>query len=223
MNEKNMNVNVGIHFKKPITEQEREAYARQYTPLVYKIANQNKDKSPLAYDDLIGFGFEGLADAMNTYRPDSGQSFLQYAAWRIYYFIMNGTNREGHIVQFSDYQQKKARAEGRPTYIYQPIISRTDTDGEEHWNIPEPSVDPEKTPVHKALDDIRTFVASRFSKRDTDIFFKTFGLGKEDDVPRVKIARMYNVSSAAITYVNQRVIAAIRTDSVLREELEDLL
>lgn len=219
----NKNVELNVRFKKPITAHEREAYARQYTPLVYKIANQNKDKSPLAYDDLIGFGFEGLADAMNTYKPDSGQSFLQYAAYRIYYFIMNGTNREGHIVAFSNYQQKKAKAEGRTTYLYQPIISKTDADGEEHWNIPEPSVDPERTSVGKALDDIRAFVASRFSKRDTDIFFKTFGLGKEDDVPRVKIAKQYKVSSAAITYVNQRVIAAIRADDTLREELEDLL
>lgn len=219
----NETINVNPRFKKPTTEREREAYARQYTPLVYKIANQNKDKSPLAYEDLIGFGFEGLADAMNTYKPDSGQSFLQYAAYRIYYFIMNGTNREGHIVAFSDYQQKKAKREGRTTYLYQPIISKTDVDGEEHWNIPEPSVNPEKTSVGKALEDIRTFVASRFSKRDTDIFFQTFGLGEKDDVPRVKIAKQYKVSSAAITYVNQRILNAIREDNTLREELEDLL
>lgn len=210
-------------FKKPTTEREREAYARQYTPLVYKIANQNRDKTPLSYEDVLGFGFEGLADAMNTYRPDSGQSFLQYAGYRIYYFIMNGTNREGHIVQFSDYQQKKAKAEGRPTFIYQPIISKTDADGEEHWNIPEPCVDPDKVSVSKALDDIRAFVASRFSKRDADIFFQTFGLGEKDDVPRVQIAKQYGVSSAAITYVNQRIIKTIQEDDVLREELEDLL
>ena len=215
--------NQSVQFKRPATQAEREEYARQYTPLVYKIANQNKDKSPLTYDDIIGFGFEGLADAMNTYMPDSGQSFLQYAAYRIYYFIMNGTNREGHIVAFSNYQQKKAKAEGRPTYIYQSIISKTDSDGDEHWNIPEPSVDPDKISVSKALENIRIFVTSRFSKRDADIFFQTFGLGDKDDVPRTQIAKQYKVSSAAITYVNQRIIAAIRSDAALCEELEDLL
>lgn len=215
--------NTNVQFKRPTTQKEREEYANQYTPLVYKIANQNKDKTPLTYDDIIGFGFEGLADAMNTYNPDSGQSFLQYAAYRIYYFIMNGTNREGHIVTFSNYQQKKAKAEGRPTYIHQSIISRTDSDGEEHWNIPEPSVDPDRTSVDNALEDIRIFVTSHFSARDADIFFQTFGLGDKEDVPRTQIAKQYKVSSAAITYVNQRIITAIRRDEVLCEELEDLL
>ena len=215
--------NTNVQFKRPTTQKEREAYANQYTPLVYKIANQNKDKTPLTYDDIIGFGFEGLADAMNTYNPDSGQSFLQYAAYRIYYFIMNGTNREGHIVTFSNYQQKKAKAEGRPTYIHQSIISRTDSDGEEHWNIPEPSVDPDRTSIGNALEDIRIFVTSHFSARDADIFFQTFGLGDKEDVPRTQIAKQYKVSSAAITYVNQRIITAIRSDEVLCEELEDLL
>lgn len=212
-----------FQFKKPTNNKEREIYARQYTPLVYKIVEQNRDKSPLTYDDIVGFGFEGLADAMNTYEPEFGQSFLQYAAYRIYYFIMNGTNREGHIVAFSDYQQKKAKQEGRPTYIFQQIQSKTDENGEEQWNIPEMSIDPEKTNIGQALEDIRIFVSTRFSARDTDIFFKTFGLGEEDDVPRIKIAKQYNVSSAAITYVNQRIIAAIREDDALREELEDLL
>ena len=215
--------NTNVQFKRPTTQKEREEYANQYTPLVYKIANQNKDKTPLTYDDIIGFGFEGLADAMNTYNPDSGQSFLQYAAYRIYYFIMNGTNREGHIVTFSNYQQKKAKAEGRPTYIHHSIISRTDSDGEEHWNIPEPSVDPDRTSVDNALEDIRIFVTSHFSARDADIFFQTFGLGDKEDVPRTQIAKQYKVSSAAITYVNQRIITAIRSDEVLCEELEDLL
>ena len=211
------------HFRKPMTEREKEEYARQYTPLVYKIVNQNKDKSPLTYEDLLGFGFEGLADAMNTYREDSGQSFLQYAGYRIFYFIMNGTNKEGHIVSFSDYQQKKAREEGRPTFISQRIISKTDENGEEHWNIPEPSVNPDIVSVGQALEDIKIFVASHFSQRDTDIFFQTFGLGVQDDVPRVQIAKQYKISSAAITYVNQRIINAIREDVSLREELEDLL
>jgi len=218
-----MDVNTNFIFKKPANDAEREAYARQYTPLVYKIANQNRDKTPLAYEDVLGFGFEGLTDAMNTYKENSGQTFLQYAAWRIYYFIMNGTNREGHIVQFSDYQQKKAKAEGRSTYIYQPIVSKVDENGDEHWNIPEPSIDPNKQDVGKALEDIRCFVKSHFTKRDADIFFQTFGLGAKDDVPRVQIAKQYKVSSAAITYVNQRIIKAIKEDDALREELEDLL
>lgn len=218
-----MNETTVAHFKKPLTQREKEEYARKYTPLVYKIANQNRDKTPLSYEDMLGFGFEGLADAMNTYKENSSQSFLQYAAYRIYYFIMNGANREGHIVAFSDYQQKKAKAEGRTTYLFKSISSYVGEDGEEHMNIHEPRVNPEITRVGKVLEDLKSFVSTRFTKRDTDIFFQTFGLGEKDDVPRIQIAKQYGVSSAAITYVNQRIIKTIKEDDTLREELEDLL
>lgn len=218
-----MNKLTNKNFKKPTNDREREEYARMYTPLVYKIANQNKDKSPLAYEDILGFGFEGLVDAMNTYQETTGQTFLQYAAYRIFYFIMNGTNREGHIVTFSDYQQKKAKEEGRPTFICQRIVSKTDNDGEEHWNIPEPLVSQETPNIGKILEDLKNFVTKRFSQRDTDIFFQTFGLGEQDDVPRVQIAKQYNVSNAAITYVNQRIIKSILEDNVMSEELSVLL
>lgn len=216
-------MNLDKRFKKPTNEREREEYARMFTPLVHKIANQNKNKSPLPYEDLVSFGFEGLVDAMNTYDESSGKTFLQYAAYRIFYFIMNGTNQVGHIVKFSDYQQKKARAAGLPTYIYQSITSGIDPNGDEYWNIPEPSINPTFVTVEQALDDVRTFVSVRFSQRDADIFFKTFGLGSDEDMPRVKIAKIYGISSAAVTYINQRIITAIRENETLREELEELL
>ena len=58
-------------------------------------------------DDVIGFAEEGLVDAMNTYNPNKGQSFKSYAAYRILYFIQNGSNSQGHTVKFSAYMQKK--------------------------------------------------------------------------------------------------------------------
>jgi len=215
--------NKELPFKRPQTQKEKDELARQYTPLVHKIVMQNLDKSPLSYDDLLGFGFEGLADAMNTYKEGTGQSFLQYAAYRIYYFIKNGTYDQGHIVKFSAYQQQQAKEKGLPTFISKPIVTTTDENGEEHWNIPEPSVDPDKTSVAKALQDLQEFIETRFSSRDADVFFSTFGLAGREEVTRVTIAKRYKVTSASITYINQRIIRAINSDECLREELEDLL
>ena len=212
-----------VIFKKPTTEAERELYAKQYTPLVYKIANQNKDKLPLTFEDLIGFGFEGLTNAMNSYKEGGSQTFLQYAAYQIYYAMTNGANNEGHIVKFSSYQQEKARKEGRSTYIYQPILATTGPDGETKFNIPEPSVNPQGITVQVALSHLEVFVSEHFTQRDADVFFSTFGLAGREEVSRVEIAKRYKVSSAAITYVNQRIIKTIKADEVLREELEDLL
>lgn len=210
-------------FKKPTNNQEREKYAALYTPLVHKIANQNKDKLPLSYEDLVGFGFEGLTKAMNDYKEGSTQSFLQYAAYCIYYAMTNGANEVGHIVKFSAYQQKKAREEGRPTYIYQHIMTTVGADGEEHYNIPEPSEAPKMVEVGTALTHLEEFVQTHFSARDADVFFQSFGLGDREEVPHVKIAKQYEVTSASITYINQRIIRAIKADELVCGELESLL
>lgn len=205
------------------TEQEKEELARLYTPLVHKIALQNKDKSPLEFNDLLGFGFEGLADAMNTYKKGMGQSFMQYAAYRIYYFIKNGSYEEGHIVKFSAYLQDQAKKNGLPTYISKSIECTTDSDGDYHWNIPEPKTEKEEVDLEGILNDLQEFIVKKFNKRDADVFFQTFGLAGKEEVSRVKIAKQYKVTSASITYINQRIIKAIKENQELREELEGLL
>ena len=212
-----------IRFKKPANDREREEYAKQYAPLVYKIANQNKDKLPLTYEDILGYGFEGLTMAMNNYKEGGTQTFLQYAAYQIYYAITNGANNEGHIVKFSSYQQEKARKEGRSTYIFQRIIASTGPDDDVHFNIPEPSVNPVNVTVPVALAHLEQFVKEHFSERDADVFFQSFGLANREEVPRVQIAKQYKVTSASITYINQRIIKAIKSDEVVCEELKELL
>ena len=210
-------------FKRPRTDKEREEYALQYTPLVHKIVNQNLSKSPLTREDLLGYGFMGLADAMNTYKEGGSQTFLQYAAYRIYYFIMNGTYETGHIVRFSAYQQDQAKKKGLPTFISKRLRCYTDDNGNEHWNIPKLTCEQPMTTMEEAMAHLQAFVESRFSSRDADVFFSTFGLGGHEEVSGVTLAKKYGVTSASITYINQRIIKAIRNDEGVREELEELL
>lgn len=211
-------------FKKPITSKEREEYAKKYTPLVYKIANQNKDKLPLSYDDILGFGFLGLTKAMNTYKDDTGQTFTQYAAYQIYYNILCGANNEGHIVKFSAYQQEKAKKENKSTFIWQRMVSTArDEDGCENYDTIFPPVKPQSTTLPDTLEHLEKFVKENCKEKDVDIFFSTFGLAGHKEVTGVELAKKYGVSSAAITYGNRRVINTIRKNQELYEELEELL
>ena len=57
-------------FKKPITSKEREEYAKKYTPLVYKIANQNKDKLP---NILCGANNEGHIVKFSAYQQEKAK------------------------------------------------------------------------------------------------------------------------------------------------------
>ena len=51
------------------TEFERNELAKKYLPLVKKISNQFLNSSPLEYDEIEGFAWEGFVLAMNKYDP----------------------------------------------------------------------------------------------------------------------------------------------------------
>lgn len=84
------------------TEFERNELAKKYLPLVKKISNQFLNSSPLEYDEIEGFAWEGFVLAMNKYDPTkSGMSFTSYAAFGIKNAIMNGINSSGQTIAVS--------------------------------------------------------------------------------------------------------------------------
>lgn len=73
--------------KKP-TKELQTILAKQYTPLVYKIAtnfNAKSGKGILDYDDLLQAGMLGLLDAIEKYNPNNKHKaqFQTYASFRI--------------------------------------------------------------------------------------------------------------------------------------------
>ena len=78
------------------TDAGRNAAAKQYTPLVFKIANSFVGKSKLDRAELISAGMIGLAQAINDYnREKSNMSFKSYAAFRINYAIQDDIKDNG--------------------------------------------------------------------------------------------------------------------------------
>lgn len=207
-----------------LTEEKKTKLFKQYEPLIYKIVNQMSENSPLSYEDVYGFALQGFVNAMNNYKEGTSQSFKQYAAYQMRYAILNGSSEQGHIVKFSAYQQAKAKEEGKSTFIWQRISHSISDDGEERWNIPEPSIEPQfEYNEGRTMEHICSFVSKKFNPRDTDIFFKSFGLNNIEMISKVQIAKQYNLSSASITLINQKIIKEIKKDPVLLDELQDML
>ena len=67
------------------TLERQQDYARQYAPLVRRIAHQMIAKLPanVELDDMIQAGMIGLMDAMNRFEESQGTQFEVYAASRI--------------------------------------------------------------------------------------------------------------------------------------------
>ena len=181
----------------------------KYEPLVHKIANQLQGSSQLPYDDLVGFGFEGLLNAFKTYRNNEKQTFIQYAGWQIRYAILNANNNEGNIVKYTYYHQKKEQK------MAVSFIDRDDTNVQLEYD--------GGCDVVMVRQHLYKELEMKFSARDCDIFYRTYGLKDYDYEKSKDIARFYNISSASVTIINQKIIAYIKSNETLMDVLSELL
>lgn len=72
-------------YKRTKNPEIRDAFVRQYAPLVKYVAGKIAVGMPhnVEFDDLVGFGVFGLFDAIEKYDPDKHVKFKTYAVTRI--------------------------------------------------------------------------------------------------------------------------------------------
>jgi RNA polymerase sigma factor for flagellar operon FliA len=74
-----------IQYRKKRDPKIREAFIKQYAPLVKYVAGKVAVGMPhnVEFDDLVGFGVFGLLDAIDKFDPDKNVKFKTYAVTRI--------------------------------------------------------------------------------------------------------------------------------------------
>lgn len=184
---------------------------KQYEKLVYKIAHQLAPKSPLPFDDVVQYGYEGLLEAFEIYdETKSKQTFLQFAAYRIRFFIMNMSVREGYICRMNDYALSKTGAftvDCNKSKVCQELIDE-----------PVESVDSKDI-----MSKLSRFIESNFKRNEYEIFYKFFGICGYKQTKGVDIALEYGISSTRISLNNKKIISKIKTNNLLIEQLSKLL
>ena len=72
-------------YKKNRDPKIRDAFVKQYAPLVKYVAGKVAMGMPhnVEFDDLVGFGVFGLIDAINKFDPEKHVKFKTYAVTRI--------------------------------------------------------------------------------------------------------------------------------------------
>lgn len=195
--------------KKIDNEQET---AKQYEPLVHKIASQFYNKLPSSNEDILGWAWLGLATAMKNYKPKSTQSFMQFAAYQIRFSILNGNNNTGHIVKFTAYYQEKAKKDNLSTCIWERLDANVNEDGDEYIDydrmpqfVVHPTYDSD-IDTTTIMDKIYDTVEHVFSRRDCDIFYKFNGLHDEVQMKGKDIARQYHISTTLVSLTNKRIM-----------------
>ena len=74
-----------IEYRKTHSSQIRDAFIRQYMPLVKYVAGKVSVGLPgsVEFDDLVGYGQFGLLDAIEKFDPAKNVKFKTYAVTRI--------------------------------------------------------------------------------------------------------------------------------------------
>lgn len=201
------------------TEFERNELAKKYLPLVKKISNQFLNSSPLEYDEIEGFAWEGFVLAMNKYDPTkSDMSFTSYAAFGIKNAIMNGINSSGQTIAVSLYNRKKMteRGENIPTSV----SLEKNFENEDHLL----SLGFEDdvvfdNPWKVMLDKVK----ANFDEEYVDIFCSVFGLDGHDVEKGKDIAERLGISGCLVTKRTKKIIEFIKNDKELSSILRDLL
>lgn len=194
------------------TQQGRNAAAKVYSPLVYKIVNTYVGKSGLSRAELISAAMLGLTDAMNDWDQSTNVPFKTYAGTRIRQQILNDINNHGHALSgFNDYAFKQGYSADAVSLdnllrgddeMNQDHLASLGYSDEGYFELSEESM----KPLYDLLE-------KNFSTRDLDIFYRYFALKGNKREKSKDIAKAYGMSEGNIrNSVINKIIKFIRTN-----------
>ena len=208
-----------------ISQDQKNALAVQYEPLVNKITKQFVEKVKVSWDDVKSMAWEGLAIAIETYDDErSTMSFTQFAGFAIRNNILTSLDNELRTVKLSNYAQKKAIASGEATFNSLSIDapSRADDEVKPRETIMN-MVQEEKFSDGDVFEYLYSRIESAFGKRDYTMFYMSFGLKGFDEMKGKDIAIKFGVSEGLVSQKIKKIINYIRQDEELCEILANLL
>ena len=166
------------------TEKGRNAAAKMYTPLVYKIADQERKKNVgwMEFDDLLAAGYEGLALALNSYDPTKG-SLKTYIGYQILHAIQNEREENGHTLSGTNSYAETHHGDTLDGISIDSIMGNDDDEfDQDHLaflGIEDDHRHIDREAGKRAEDyfeELYKIIDNKFSARDCNIFYRYFGL-----------------------------------------------
>lgn len=213
----------------------RNAAAKLYTPIVLKIVNQYVGKSKLDKPSLLSAGMQGLADAINDYgknEKDGGKktTFKTYVSYRVQQAILNEINHSGHDLSGGNWYA--VNKYGSAAFDAVSLDGLTTSDNNDDFKQDRLVTPTEDKPLNPNLDkeewywkDVFKLIGDKFSTRDTDIFYRYFGLGpyRGKRQKSKDIAKEYNMSEGNIrNSVINKIIKFLKTNPRAHQMMQDL-
>ena len=208
----------------------RNACAKQYKPLIYKIVNGFVGKCPLSKPELMSAGMLGFTYAMNTWRrkDDEGSKsvpFKTYAGYCVRNQILQDINNLGYVIKTNQYAVDKM---GAGALIGKSIDGLTiDHDGDfKQDRLAELGVEDINYNLTKneeeLFKDLFKFIDGKFKQRDIDIFYRYFGLNGYQKEKGKDIAKHLGMSPSMVTAVVNMILNTLKKDKRAMDILMDL-
>lgn len=230
------------------TDKGRERCARQNASLVTAIASKYKGAG-LDWNALVSAGYLGLTKAMNDYhKPDEyvnvedgldndakkevkkhkGQTFKQYAGWRIKFQIISDIQNYSRTVRISQYEYEKNKAAGNTKGNFNTVsIDQTiDDDGQtmvDRMTELSNGNDAFKKDAKAQWDKVYKLIDDKFSVRTASVFYKYFGLRDYKQMSGVEIAKEMGITGAAVSMYIKHILTFLKSDKRTVNLLTDLL
>ena len=212
------------------SSQGRNAAAKMYAPMMYKIVNQYVGKSSMTRSELISAALQGFTDAMNQWKNENDDteggkyvSFKTYASYRMQQQILNDINKYSHTITGNSYAYAKYGGQMFDTVNIDGYVAN--------------GADPDKMSIFAVDDidqnltkneeerwkDLYKIIEYNFKQRDCDIFYRYFGLNGYKREKSKDIARSMGMSEGNIrnTIIN-KILMFLKKDKKATDILQDI-
>lgn len=200
----------------------RNAAAKVYMPLAYKIVGQFVGKSRLSKQELMSAALMGMTDAMNQWNREGGTTFKTYVSYRIRQQILNDINAHGHSLSgFNDYALKKGASADAVS-----LDSFLNDEGDEYNqdHLAALGVTDKRAEDAKDWEEIYKLIDANFSSRDAVMFYRAYGFRGYKKEKSKDLAKELGMSEGNFSNVIiRKILNFLRTNKQTRELLSDIV
>lgn len=203
----------------------RNAVAKMYTPLVFKIVSKYIGASSLDRAALISAGMYGLAYAIDKFDKDAskGGSFKTFAAAHIENAIKSDITNNSRTISTNWYGIKNGTAVS--TMAISDLATNSDGDyNDDHFDALADYDDYDSKDKEKIFAELYKLLESKFSVRDCDIYYRYMGLKDYFGAKQKSkdIAKMYgmsegNIKNSVINKINKFIKDTPKAMLLMRE------
>lgn len=206
----------------------RNACAKMYAPMIYKIVNQFVGKSNLSKADLLSAAQLGFTDAMNNWRKnDDGKNvpFKTYAGYRVRQQILHDIDKYSYSLSGTNWYAREKVGSSMLNAISLDGTGMND-DGEfKNDRLAALGEDPDydlKPDEVRSWDKLYKIIDSIFKQRDADVFYRYFGLKGYQKEKSKDIAKSLGMSPGNIKPIIDKILKQLVKNSDAYEILQDL-